>query len=86
VNDFLWGVLTTLSWVVALFFLKYWRLSRDRFLLLFSLAFWVFGVNWMMAAFVTLEHEAEHYTYVVRLLAFSLIIAAIVQKNREASH
>jgi hypothetical protein len=85
VNDFAWGVLTTLSWVIALFFLKFWRLSKDRFLLLFSLAFWAFGLNWMAAVFIHLEREAEHYTYVVRLVAFVLIIVAIILKNRETS-
>ena len=83
-NDFFWGVLATLSWVIALFLLRFWRLSRDRFLLLFSLAFWTFGLNWIATAFIHLEREAEHYTYFVRLVAFALIIAAIVHKNREA--
>lgn len=42
-------------------------------------------MNWAAAAFIHLEEDAEHYTYVVRLIAFGLIIAAIVHKNRADS-
>ena len=38
----------------------------------------------MAAVLVHLERDAEHYTYVLRLPAFALIVAAIILKNREA--
>ncbi len=81
---FLWGALATLSWVIALFFFRFWRRGRDRFFLLFSMAFVAFGLNWVALSFLGLASDQEHYTYVVRLMAFALIIAAIVDKNRQA--
>jgi len=67
----------------GLFFLRFFRQSRDRLFLAFALAFWLMAANWMLLAFVGPEHEARTYLYVLRLVAFVLIIAAIVDKNRK---
>jgi Family of unknown function (DUF5985) len=66
---------------VALFFARFWRETGDRFFLLFALAFATFGVNRLLLVALT-DDEAETVVYVVRLLAFLLIIAAVVEKNR----
>lgn len=84
-RHFIWGALATLSWVAAIFMLRFWRASRDRFFLLFSLAFVVFGANWVAVALLSVDPDHEHYTYAVRLVAFALIIAAIIDKNRQSS-
>ena len=80
-TPFLWTMTGSFAMVAALFFLKFWRETRDAFFLLFGLAFTVLGLHFGMLALV---HEDEHtpHQYILRLVAFVLIILAIVQKNR----
>jgi alpha-D-ribose 1-methylphosphonate 5-triphosphate synthase subunit PhnI len=81
-SDFLLGATTMGSLVIALFFLRFWRRTGDRFFALFALAFATFAVNRFVLLFLDEAAEARTYVYFVRLLAFLLIIAAIVDKNR----
>jgi hypothetical protein len=82
--QFLWGALVACSWVIAMFFMRYWRLTRDRLFLFFCVAFGAMGLNWLWLAAVPTVHETRHYAYVLRLLAFGLICFAIVDKNRRS--
>ena len=79
------GALVTASAVIGLFFLRFWRESGDRLFLMFSLAFWVLALNWLGLGILRDRDEAGALLYVVRLLAFLLIIVAIVDKNRVAA-
>jgi hypothetical protein len=83
IHMYLNGALAALSAVIGLFFLRYWRLTRDRFFVFFTSAFWIMSVNWtLVASFAT--DETRHYFYVARLLAFVLILVAIIDKNRHS--
>jgi hypothetical protein len=77
------GALAALSLVVALFFARMWRRAADRFYLFFALAFAVLATHWIALS----GHAGEHTTwpYVTRLVAFLMIIAAIIDKNRRAA-
>lgn len=79
------GALATACWVAGLFFFKFWRLSRDRFFLFFFLAFWVLSLNWVVIIVGQPILESRQDAYVIRLVAFALIIIAVVDKNRRAS-
>jgi peptidoglycan/LPS O-acetylase OafA/YrhL len=68
--------------VAALLFLRFWKVSRERLFLFFSLAFAVLGLNWFCLALFTPGEETRYYFYLLRLCAFVLIIAGIVDKNR----
>jgi hypothetical protein len=68
--------------VAGLFFARFWMLSRDRFFLFFSLAFFVFTANWVGLGIVNPGVETRHYFFILRLVAFLLIIVAVVDKNR----
>jgi hypothetical protein len=81
-NDFLAGAATAASWIIAMFLFKFWRESRDRLLLLFSLAFVVLGLNWVLVSVFHPGGETRHLFYLVRLVAFLLILVAILDKNR----
>ncbi|HEY4210781.1 MAG TPA: DUF5985 family protein [Steroidobacteraceae bacterium] len=83
--QFLHGVLTTESLIATLFFLKYWRTSRDRLFIYFALSFGVMGLHWLGLALVNADLEHWNYAYVTRLLAFGLIIAGIIDKNRASA-
>jgi type II secretory pathway component PulM len=81
--EFLSGVASAGSLGVGLIFLRLWRETRDRFFVLFGLAFWVLALNWFLLVWAQPPSEHRHYFYVLRLVAFLLIIVAIVDKNRE---
>ncbi|MBA3394380.1 MAG: hypothetical protein H0T89_17170 [Deltaproteobacteria bacterium] len=82
---FIHGALTLACFLVGVKFLKFWHSSRDRFFLWFAAAFLVFATGWVIRAFAETSAEDVHYVYVPRLLAFMLIIAAILDKNRKGS-
>lgn len=82
--NFLNGVAMAGCLGVGLFFLRMWRESRDRFFALFGLAFWILALNWLALLLGTAASEHRHYVYTLRLVAFLLILAAIVDKNRAA--
>lgn len=66
----------------AVFFLRFWKSSRDRLFAFFSLAFAVMALNWLSLALLQVDDERRHYLYVVRLVSFLLILYAIWDKNR----
>lgn len=81
-HAYLSGALAALSVVAALFFARYWRVSGDRFFLFFAGAFLVLAVNWSAIAAATPAAEGYYWVYLIRLAAFLLILAAILDKNR----
>ena len=81
-HNFLAGMITAACWAVGLLFLRLWRDSGDRLFAMFGAAFWVLSLNWIALAIVTPEAESRHVFYLIRLVAFMLIILAIVDKNR----
>jgi hypothetical protein len=80
--DVISGVLFALDGVVALFFLKYWAASRDRLFLMFAGAFAILGIQRLILAATRQVFEDQALFYTMRLLAFLIIIIAIVDKNR----
>jgi len=83
-HAFLWGALTMSSALAALFFLRFWRMTGDRFFVFFALAFVAIGLNWAMSAILNVADEQHVYLYVVRLIGFLLIIVGILDKNRRS--
>jgi amino acid transporter len=71
--------------VAGLFFLRFWRDTRDRLFLIFAVAFWIFGVQRLALTLSRDMVEDQTGLYLVRLFAFLLILAAIVDKNRTSS-
>jgi hypothetical protein len=68
--------------VVALFFFRYWRLTRDRLFAMFAAGFLTFAGSRVILAFLDEGDEGTVFVYAFRLLAFALILAAIIDKNR----
>jgi hypothetical protein len=74
--------LITMGYVIAgLFFLRFWRRTRDPLFLSFCAAFWLFALNHALVALSGLPREEASSFYLLRLLGFGLIIAAILVKN-----
>ncbi|HZH81711.1 MAG TPA: DUF5985 family protein [Phototrophicaceae bacterium] len=80
-NAALLGAIAMASLVAALFFLRFWRDTKDRLFLFFSISFFVEGLNRFALAMVTDPNEDQPFFYVVRFLSFLLIVAAILDKN-----
>lgn len=80
-NLFLLGSIAALSFVIAVFFLRSWRRTRDRLFLLFALSFGIEGVNRTVLASTDDPSEGQPIFYLVRLLSFVLIIWAVLEKN-----
>lgn len=70
--------------VVGLFFLRFWRETRDRLFFIFSIAFFILGIQRVLLGFARDMEMMESTTglYLLRLFAFLLILLAIVDKNR----
>jgi hypothetical protein len=83
-NSLLLGATAMASLVAALFFLKFWRQTRDGLFLLFAIAFGVDATMRLLLGISNVTSEEEPFFYMARLLTFGLIIVAIVQKNRLA--
>lgn len=76
------GAIATASLVIALFFLRYWRSTGDRFFLFFALSFTIDGLDRLFFSSTGLA-DAEHPAYyLIRLFAYGLIVFAIFDKNR----
>jgi len=81
-NEMLIGAIATASCVAALFFLRFWRSSGDRFFLFFSLSFFVEAVNRVFLASGAVNSDGQPEYYLIRLLSYGLIVYAILDKNR----
>jgi len=82
VASVLLGAVAMASFVAMLFFLRFWRQTRDSFFLLFGVAFGIDAITRFILGITQVSTEAEPLFYLCRLVMFGLIIFAIVQKNR----
>jgi hypothetical protein len=82
-NQMLTGAIACGSLLAGLFFFRFWRTTRDRFFLFFALSFWLETGNRIALGLLVNSSELEPVFYIVRVVAYGLIIVAIVQKNRK---
>lgn len=75
------GAVAMASLVAAVFFLRFWRQTKDRFFLLFAAGFALDAVTRFVLGLAHPSDEMEPLFYVSRLITFGLIIAAIIDKN-----
>lgn len=86
IEYFMGGGISVAQLAAALFFLRFWRQTRDPFFAIFSLAFALLAGERIMLVALNTLYEQYTYVYVIRLVAFLLIIFAILQKNRRQTH
>jgi hypothetical protein len=82
---FLSGAMVAGYAIAGLFFLQFWRATSDRLFVLFAVAFWLLSLQRLGLTVAALTAGGTVWLYVLRLLAFLLILAAIVDKNRATS-
>jgi hypothetical protein len=81
---FLSGAITFGFLIGALFFVRFWRRSGDRLFLMFAIAFGLLSLNQFLAHVLDVVSEPYSFIYGIRVLAFILIIAGIIDKNVSA--
>ena len=80
--DFLSGMLVGGFIMAALFFLRFWRRTREALFMFFAGAFLLLGVGQALLALTGLPVEERSWIYLIRLAAFLLILIGIFSKNR----
>lgn len=70
--------------VATLFFLKFWRRTGDRLFLAFAAAFMLMAATPLLTALLHVPREEQSPFYLLRLLAFLIIILAVIGKSRRA--
>lgn len=83
--DVLSGAASMASLAVALFFLKFWRRTRDTFFLIFAAAFAIDAISRFALGVSQVSDTTEPMYFLPRLVMFGLIVAAIIGKNAERS-
>ncbi len=79
---FLYGAAAMGACIIGVFFWRFWRQSLDRLFLVFALAFWILALDRTVLGIVSFASEWREYVFLLRLLAFSLILYGIIEKNR----
>jgi len=79
--EFLSGAVTMGFLVASGFFMRFWRRTADRLFLAFGVAFLLLALNQALAQWLGAADERLGYTYLLRVLGFVLILAAIIDKN-----
>ena len=76
------GALAMASFTISLIFLRFWKTTRDRFFLFFAAAFFIEAVRRVLLGAISHSNEQEPLFYILQLVAFLVIVYAIVDKNR----
>lgn len=81
-NGLLLGAVIMASLTAALFFLRFWRTTGDRFFLFFGMSFFIDGMDRLWIASNPAASEDGPEYFLLRLVAYGLILYAIIDKNR----
>jgi len=82
--QFLSGALAMGYVIAGVMFLRFYWSSHDRLFVFFALAFDLLAVQRIIFAVIGSDSEANPGVLVLRIIAYLLIITAIVDKNRQA--
>jgi len=78
---FLSGAVTMGFAVIALFFVRFWRETRDSLFLSFALAFLLLGLVQGLLSLGSFPLEERSWFFLIRLAAFVVILVAVARKN-----
>ncbi|HTV14229.1 MAG TPA: DUF5985 family protein [Acidobacteriaceae bacterium] len=82
---FLLGYVVAVSAVAALFFLRFWKQTRDSLFLAFAVFFAVQGATRAFGLSTANPNQVVGWVYVLRLLSVVLVVIAILRKNFSAA-
>jgi low temperature requirement protein LtrA len=78
---FFTGALAMGFLVASVFFARFWRRTGDSLFAVFAIAFGLLALNQALVGLLDIPREEQTPVFALRLLAFVLIIAAILWKN-----
>lgn len=87
IYEVLSGGLMMACLTIGFFFLKFWQKTRDSLFMMFSFSFFIMALERLILGYLGNPNvnEVSPLIYLIRLVAFVLILIAIIQKNRENS-
>ena len=68
--------------IAALFFVRFWKMTGDRFFLFFSASFLAIAISRLVVDEGIPPFGLEPLGYMIRILSYLFIIAGILYKNR----
>lgn len=81
-TEFLAGAVAMASWVAGLVFLRFYRRTDDRIFLFFAASFWLDAVGRTLEVAWRWSDDGSPVVYVLRVVAYGLIVIGILDKNR----
>lgn len=81
-EEFLYGAIVMGFAIAGLMFLRFWRKTGESLFATFAASFFLLAFNYLWLAVTQIPVEERSPLYLVRLLAFGLIIVAVFQANR----
>jgi hypothetical protein len=81
-NSMMTGAAAMAFAVAALFFIRFWRSTRDRLFLFFAISFGILALNRIVIGLAARGDIEGDYVYWIRLAAFLVMLMAILDKNR----
>lgn len=81
IDSMLVGAFLMASFIVCLFFFRFWKSTKDRFFLFFALSFTIEGINRIISEFSQIPDQ-KPLVYILRMVAYLLIVWAIFDKNK----
>lgn len=79
------GAVAMAYFITGLFFLRFWKMTGDRFFLCFALSFFIDDIGESLIGVLHYSEEEEPLLYILRLASFMIILYAIADKNRRQS-
>lgn len=77
------GAVAMACGAIGVFFVRFWRESRDRLFLCLTLGFWMLGVNYGVLGALPATDEHRAYALLLRLIGFIAILAGVWLRDRE---
>ena len=85
IKEWLLGAIALGTFMAGLFFVHFWKMTRDHLFLFFAFAFFVEVVSRLFMAFSAASSEEDPSIYMLRFISYGLIVWGIVAKNRTRS-
>lgn len=79
-DSFLAGATIVAAWVIATFFWRFHHRTKQRLFACFALAFLLLGLERLCLSFISSNPHSA--IYLIRLVAFLLILYGIADRNR----
>jgi uncharacterized membrane protein HdeD (DUF308 family) len=78
---FLLGCITASSLIIGLFFLRFWKTTKDALFLAFAIFFVIQGGSHAFVVSLSHPNEGSFWLFLVRLLSILVVLGAILWKN-----